>query len=338
MIVNSNDRDKRLGATTKVDLTAPFNLNTNPTQIIWEQANYVGWNAFQAFLAQKREVNDPEWNTLSTSKDVGVLNSLSEKYINEFNEGVATSGEDSTKVQITLENIVAAQAYHKAQPQPPGIEIFVDGWVGSQTSRMRYPGRPNIFYLSIGASLRTKSEAEIKEITQGYKNKNPWLKNIYAPSISQKERGKYEAEPVESGAYFPVLWGSTRFVVKAFTLFNLLNGYNEDSFLKWDLNRVYNYKTIPTNEWTSLSFNDILKRKIPYYGVYPGLELYDPNIHTVLELTAIRGLGELATWEKASTITVNKTEVLNNIDTYNAKVKKGQSDIKLAKNITKPNK
>lgn len=103
------------------------NLNTDPFAIS-KDANPKSYNAFQKFLASKDLVGNTEMNTNEGRKKI------TESMINEFN----TSSDHIKKYPndiITTDAIKRIQEYHKLSDP----NVVVDGWVGSETSQMRYP-------------------------------------------------------------------------------------------------------------------------------------------------------------------------------------------------------
>lgn len=134
-----NSYIKRLGGTFKYTdggfvnnepdpiLTAKIKANTDPSKIN-PNINYGAYNAFQAYLNSKGLVNDPRMNTNEGRK------ALTDESINDFNTKSPYT-KQFPKNTITANDILEIQKYHK-QTDP---NVVVDGWVGSQTSQMRYP-------------------------------------------------------------------------------------------------------------------------------------------------------------------------------------------------------
>lgn len=108
------------------NLMANVNLNQDPTMIP-EGVNIGGYNQFQKFLSSKDFVKDPRMNTNEGRK------LYTDELINEFNSSDYVKKFPNNK--ITPESIKAIQQYHKLSDP----NVSVDGWVGSQTSQMRYP-------------------------------------------------------------------------------------------------------------------------------------------------------------------------------------------------------
>jgi hypothetical protein len=120
------------GATSNVDLTAPVKWNQDPTQIS-KDANTGGYNAFQSWLQKQQYEGQPFINNPSLNTPEG-KKKMTEWALNEFN----TKSDYVQKFpqnKITPESVKAIQEYHKKSD--PSVQV--DSWVGSQTSRMRYP-------------------------------------------------------------------------------------------------------------------------------------------------------------------------------------------------------
>ena len=51
------------------ELLLDINNNLNPTQIIWENANYFGYKAFVAFLERRADgaINNEDWNIMNST-------------------------------------------------------------------------------------------------------------------------------------------------------------------------------------------------------------------------------------------------------------------------------
>lgn len=178
------------GEISGVNLTESIKLNTNPLQIsglfIGEKyvgvpstsplySNFGGWNAFQNFLTSKGAVKDPTNNSEENKK-------LADELIAEFNAGEYVIKFPFNK--ITDKHIIFAQTYHKIND--PKVQI--DGWVGSQTSQLRYPTETWYYEWDTKEQQRTKN----KNTPDGNKN---------LPIIKKD-------------AYIPVIWGNKRFVIK----------------------------------------------------------------------------------------------------------------------------
>lgn len=360
-MINQNDRKVRIeGAVSKEDLTYNINNNLNVTQIVWGQANYDGWVTFQRYLAgrkdekgEKTALNQATWNTLLESTDSNQLNSLSQQYIDDYNnrwlpEIFEKDNPNREKYirgfQISTDNIVAIQAYTSAAPQPikpdgNPVKIFVDGWLGSQTSRMTYPS-PSIDYMSPSAELRGISdpkqlESKIKSLKNRY---GSWLNHIWMPA--SRNNGIYRPSDENSAGYIPVIWGNVRFVIKARTLFQLMDGWEiqddpkditkTDPFNAMeDYNRIYNYKD-PNIKWTEKApvprLNNLL---IPTYGIYYGLEIYDPEKHFFTDHKPKES------WFKGAYNPGSKEPVLKAINDYNKKVETGDNTYRLVKTTIK---
>jgi hypothetical protein len=122
------------------NLTDPVKLNQDPTQIP-KGINPGGYNAFQTFLAKKGFVNDPSMNT-----DEGRAK-YTNTLIEEFNNSDYVK--KFPKNAITPDAIKAVQSYHKLSDP----NIVVDGWVGSQTSQLRYP-TPQLQYQAVSTDKK----------------------------------------------------------------------------------------------------------------------------------------------------------------------------------------
>lgn len=107
-------------------LTQPVNLNTDPTKIPMG-TNAAGYNAFNAFLTKKNLVNDPRMNTNEGRKEI------TDAMINEFNSSDYVKKFPTNAIKA--EDIKKVQQYHKMSDP----NVVVDGWVGSQTSQMKFP-------------------------------------------------------------------------------------------------------------------------------------------------------------------------------------------------------
>jgi hypothetical protein len=178
-------KDNVFGEKSGVDLTKSVNLNSNPFQIsglfLGEKfidvspdsslyANTAGWNAFQNFLTAKGIVKDPSNNSEENKK-------LANELIIEFNSGTAKINEKTFDHvvkypfnKITTKQIIFTQTYHKIVD--PKVQI--DGWVGSQTSQLRYP-------TILGAYTPTPGDATM---------------------------------PAKKTGFIPIIWGNKRFVTK----------------------------------------------------------------------------------------------------------------------------
>jgi hypothetical protein len=187
------------GEISGVNLVKSVNLNTNPLQIpgFFSGEKFIGtnpnsplypntsgWNAFQKFLLAKGVVQDPTNNSDENKKFVNLL-------IKEFNSGEAIiDGKpfDFTKKfpenKITIQHINLSQTYHKKND--PKVQI--DGWVGSQTSQLKYPTFQGFYDWDLEEQRKTKSSSN--------PNGNTTLPNI------------------KTDAYIPIIWGNKRFITK----------------------------------------------------------------------------------------------------------------------------
>lgn len=187
----SSERDLLIGFTSEVPLIVK-ELNKNPLQIsgLFKgttfsevppssplYANSAGWNAFQSFLLAKGVVGKKEFNAKKEA--------LTKQWIEEFNSGESViNGKVFDHVKkfpqnvITIKQVILAQQYHKKVD--PNIQVD-EGWVGSQTSQLRYPDMYSYYVWDINEEKRTGS------------------KNL--PLIT-------------TGAYIPIIWGNKRFIVK----------------------------------------------------------------------------------------------------------------------------
>ena len=148
------------GVKSGVNLIEPVNLNINPLDIPKVLYSTLGsWNVFQNYLQKNNFVRNPQFN--KNQEDTN-------KIIAEYNNSIANPNFQ----KITQDAIVAAQTFHKKND--PKIQI--DGWVGSQTSQLKYPNSLLIF--------------------EGKSNSEPYI-------------------PKNNKGFLPIIWGNKRFVVKA---------------------------------------------------------------------------------------------------------------------------
>jgi hypothetical protein len=122
-MANPPNTDNIFGATSNVNLTDIVKLNENPLDI--PKSLYLtlsSWNAFQKYLEKNNLVRKPEFN--KNQEDTN-------KNIEEYNNSITNPNFQ----KITQDAIVAAQTFHKKSD--PKVQI--DGWVGSQTSQLKYP-------------------------------------------------------------------------------------------------------------------------------------------------------------------------------------------------------
>ena len=202
----------------EVDLTAAVTLNEDP-YLIPDGTNTAGWSYFQQYLKQLYKDNPEKLQELNTNEGFKV----SQQIINDFNQNYIINVGDSydiwkvnqngTKERITIgrQNIVsfrfldrfpnglidiatvkAAQNYHLITSFSGVNRVLVDGWVGSQTAQLIYPGR----YLTY---LAYSEEDDIKGKPLGILTKD----------------GTVSARPQYKSGLIPAIWGNRRFVVDA---------------------------------------------------------------------------------------------------------------------------
>lgn len=365
--------------------------NENPTQINWENANYFGWKTFAGFLQRRDDpakgkivINDADWNTMNSTdpNKKTQRNELSLIYINYFNKewlpnnftsSLFISNEEAiSSYKITTANIVAVQAFTKVVSQPINpntnapVTIYVDGWLGSQTSRMRYPDI-GIAYTGPATEILSQnvSPTQVPQILKAYQTKykltgnaaNYPYKTIHTPVIVETVNNvKQYSYPGNNDGYYGIKWGKMRFVIKGVILFNLLYNYNNYFGIKDDpndisknswyqsmtirerilyynnpdklksLNLEWDQNFVPVPKWwADISLYNQgtganSKNKIPAYGPYYGLEIYDPDMHKKLIVTPVG-------WEK-DVIIYNPNDrqlVINAINDYNSRIKRGDS-------------
>jgi hypothetical protein len=122
-MANPPNTDNIFGATSNVNLTDIVKLNLNPLDIPKSLYLTLGsWNAFQNYLQKNNLVRKSEFN--KNQEDTN-------KIIAEYNNSIINPNFQ----KITQDAIVAAQTFHKKSD--PKVQI--DGWVGSQTSQLKYP-------------------------------------------------------------------------------------------------------------------------------------------------------------------------------------------------------
>jgi len=191
----SSERDLLIGFTSEVPLIVK-ELNTNPLQISGLfngtkynpvppdsplYANRGGWNAFQNFLLAKGVVGEAKYNAEEKK-------AIAKQWVKEFNSGeFVINGKVFDHVKkfpqniITIQQIEFAQKYHKKID--PNIQV--DGWVGSQTSQLKYPTALAIYEYD-------KKEGERFGLSDINNN---------IPSIKKD-------------AYIPIFFGSKLFILK----------------------------------------------------------------------------------------------------------------------------
>ena len=122
-MANPPNTDNIFGATSNVNLTDIVKLNENPLDIPKSLYLTLGsWNTFQKYLQKNNLVRNPQFN--KNQEDTN-------KFIAEYNNSITNPNFQ----KITQDAIVAAQTFHKKSD--PKVQI--DGWVGSQTSQLKYP-------------------------------------------------------------------------------------------------------------------------------------------------------------------------------------------------------
>jgi hypothetical protein len=201
-----------------VDLTAEVTLNRDP-YLIPDGTNTAGWGYFQRYLKQLYIDNPEKLTELNTNEGFKV----SQQIINYFNQNYIINIDDSYEVwdipssgNITVKTIKrknvasfrfldrfpnglintttveAAQNYHLITSFSGVNRVLVDGWVGSQTAQLVYPGRRiEYLYFSEKSDKRGKPLGELTK--DGIISKRPMYKS----------------------GLIPVIWGNRRFVVDA---------------------------------------------------------------------------------------------------------------------------
>ena len=138
-----------------------INLNYNPLDIpklLYPTLS--SWNVFQEYLRKIGYVADESYNFNRRQNDT-------KKIIDDYNNSITNPNFQ----KIDRGAILAAQTFHKKND--PRVKI--DGWVGSQTSQLRYPPSLEMF-------IRIPGEQYI---------------------------------PVNPKGFIPILWGYKRFVIPA---------------------------------------------------------------------------------------------------------------------------
>ena len=117
--------------------TEVINLNKNPLDypggLNFEIV--VTWNAFQKYLQKIKFVGDVANDFDKTTN--------TKKVINDYNKNVDINLSNKFTKIITIDNIKAAQAFHYKNDS----RVQIDGWVGSETSQLKYP-IPSIYYVT----------------------------------------------------------------------------------------------------------------------------------------------------------------------------------------------
>lgn len=141
--------------------TEAINLNYNPLDIpklLYPTLS--SWNVFQEYLRKIGYVADESYNFNKRQNDT-------KKIIDDYNNSIT----NPNLQKIDRGAILAAQTFHKKND--PRVKI--DGWVGSQTSQLRYPPSSIMF--------------------EGIKD------NVFVP--------------INPKGFIPILWGYKRFVIPA---------------------------------------------------------------------------------------------------------------------------
>ena len=201
-----------------VDLTARVTLNEDP-YLIPDGTNIAGWGYFQRYLQQLYKNNPEKLTELNTKEGFKV----SQQIINDFNQNYIINVSDTydvwkvisegkiERITIGRQNIVsfrfldrfpnglindatvrAAQNYHLLTSFSGVNRVLVDGWVGSQTSQLVYPGRTLIY-------LEFSEESDINGKSLGVLTKD----------------GVVSKRPQYKSGLIPAIWGNRRFVVDA---------------------------------------------------------------------------------------------------------------------------
>jgi hypothetical protein len=202
----------------EVDLTAAVKLNRDP-YLIPDGTNTAGWSYFQRYLQQLYKNNPEKLQELNTNEGFKV----SQQIINDFNQNYFIKvgdtydtwkvNQNGTKERITIsrQNIVsfrfldrfpnglidiatvkAAQNYHLITSFSGVNRVLVDGWVGSQTAQLVYPGSHLIY-------SAYSDELDINEKPLGVLTKD----------------GTVSVRPQYKSGLIPAIWGNRRFVVDA---------------------------------------------------------------------------------------------------------------------------
>jgi hypothetical protein len=202
----------------EVDLTAAVKLNKDP-YLIPDGTNTAGWGYFQRYLQQLYKNNPEKLTELNTNE--GFL--VSQQIINDFNQNYIINvgdtydvwkvNQNGTKERVTIsrQNVISfrfldrfpnglindatvksAQNYHLITSFSGVNRVLVDGWVGSQTSQLVYPGR-------ILTYLEFSEESDINDKPLGVLTKD----------------GVVSKRPQYKSGLIPAIWGNRRFVVDA---------------------------------------------------------------------------------------------------------------------------
>jgi hypothetical protein len=202
----------------EVDLTAAVKLNEDP-YLIPDGTNVAGWSYFQQYLKQLYINNPGKLTELNTNEGLKV----SQQIINDFNQNYIINIGDRydvwkvisegkiERITIGRQNVIsfrfldrfpnglintttveAAQNYHLLTSFSGVNRVLVDGWVGSQTAQLIYPGR-RLEYLYYS------KESDIKGKPLGVLTKD----------------GVVSKRPMYKSGLIPAIWGNRRFVVDA---------------------------------------------------------------------------------------------------------------------------
>lgn len=108
------------------DPLSPVYLNLNPLDI--KDPNWESWFNFKLYIQRR---NPALSNELKINKTAG--KDITDTYIRDYNSLPTTS----VNRRITEDNIKAVQEFNKITDP----SVVVDGWVGTQTAKLEYPGR-----------------------------------------------------------------------------------------------------------------------------------------------------------------------------------------------------
>jgi hypothetical protein len=227
---NDKNNVNRFGVNNPdVDLTKAVTLNQNPL-LIPEGTNVSGWVYFQNYLAKlykdnpnkAKELNSKEgfllsqqiirdFNTnyiinIDDTFDIWVPSNKQNKYTsyesNQFNvERKTITRKNVASFRfldkfpnglIDVATVKAAQNYHLLTSFSGDNRVLVDGWVGSQTAQLKYPGREAIY-------LRESETVDVNNRPLGILTKDGIVSN----------RPQYKT------GLIPVVWGNQRYVIDA---------------------------------------------------------------------------------------------------------------------------
>lgn len=204
-------------------LTGPINFNTNP-ELISNAANVGGYNAFYKFLNNQKINNEPVLNNKELNTTEG-RKKYTEKFINDFNNSDYIKKFPNNK--ITQDQIKMQQAYHKLSDE----NVLVDGWVGSQTSRMNYPIQHHVFTRKSNdinsPDYNTPKDSSFVNVSYGNKNyvipaksyKYNSVDNIKNMQYSPTDTTLYKPRVVNAGEFkyggqmqMPKFWGGGPYI------------------------------------------------------------------------------------------------------------------------------